>query len=513
MKYRSISLNGTKLYQYSLVKLDKTDNNPLEELRTKHYLTELRKINKRLADYVENGPKIYSELSEHQSYMIFCGNNKCVGAINIEPSTDEKNLEIELQFDEKHFKSQEEMLEVLEQVVESLKLYFYDKENIEIKLNHNIDLSKIDPFKYQKKVYDENLTTYMCSNEQNNILIPRLINEITETEKCLNDWRLYWNQTLELVSYYDIHSDFDRELIKEIDNGTITLAELFYKVQSMALTNITSINSYRNIDFSRDGQVVFSKKSRRYDGINYDFNYNVLFNDFHFNGFRYKIRNDSKENIEIEENEQFTNMKFVDINSRILEIMHTKENKRKKITYTSPVVDNSSILVELWSNEQDEIERCYIDFRTHKKNGKVNGVHALRLFAQHNIFSLNYISRNGDKCSDFLQVLANDEEELHSAIIEGKITMEIIDELVKKIIPIINRKITERNSNETNKKYIAEANDVIIPNILELKNQAINFIKQIKGEIPLPHLQEIIEKFIEANDINKKDDNQKTLKK
>ena len=40
-----------------------------------------------------------------------------------------------------------------------------------------------------------------------------------------------------------------------------------------------------------------------------------------------------------------------------------------------------------------------------------------------------------------------------------------------------------------------------------IKKQIIDFIKQIKGEIPLPHLQENLEKFVEANsskNINKK---------
>jgi len=43
--------------------------------------------------------------------------------------------------------------------------------------------------------------------------------------------------------------------------------------------------------------------------------------------------------------------------------------------------------------------------------------------------------------------------------------------------------------------------------------EAINFVKQIKGEIPLPHLQENLKKFIEEYDIKKSNAKKMVLKK
>lgn len=494
MKYRSISLNGNRSYTYSLVKYTK---------EYKSYLEELRKMNKILADYIETNPKIYSELSEHQSYMIFRDGYKCVGAINIETSSDEKNLKVEIQFDENSFDSQEEMLEVIEQIVESLKLYFFDKENVEIKLNNGIDLSKINSTKYQKKFYDENLTTYSCSNSQNNVLFARLIDEITGAEKNLTEWGQSWWQELQIANYgSDLQYSFDKKLLEEIDNGTITLQELFYKVETVLWANINSINATRTISFSRNGQVEFSKVPHRKNGINYEFKYNVL-----FNGFNLKINDFFRNgNLEIDENSHFTNIKY-----RALNILQIKENKRKRITFKTPIVDSSSISVELWTNEKDEIEKCYIDFRTHKGNGKINGIYALRLFAHNDMFSLRFISRKGGRYSDFSQVLACDDEELYSTILNGQLTMEIIDKLIKRVIPIINRKVTKSNNHSGNKKYIAKSNDKIIQSLLYAESQVFNFIKQIEGEIPLPYLQENLRIFIAQNDKNRKRNRPKAL--
>ena len=45
-----------------------------------------------------------------------------------------------------------------------------------------------------------------------------------------------------------------------------------------------------------------------------------------------------------------------------------------------------------------------------------------------------------------------------------------------------------------------------------MERQAINFIKQIKGEIPLPHLQSNIENFIVENDRSYAENQNKELR-
>lgn len=491
MKYRSISLNGNKGWHYSLVKYND---------KYKDYLVDLRNMNKNLADSVEQCPKIYSELSEHQSYMIFQGKCRCVGAINIGTSTDERNLEIEVQLNEKYFSSQQEIVEVVEQLVESLKLYFFDKENIEINLINNIDLSKINSFKYHKRVYDKNLTTYTCTNKRNNSLIPKLVEEVSRTEKSLTDWGQSWWQS---IGSHELYYDFDLELMSEIDKGTITLPELFSKVETLLWTKINSAKSSRSISFSRNGNIKFSKNSHDWEnGIDYEFAYNILSNSF---SLKSKSHKDSKkQSLDIDENSYFTNIKTEQLN-----ILHFKEGKRKRINYTTPVVDNSSIAIELWTDEQDEIKNCYVDFRTHKNNGKINGLYALRITPQryYDKISIRFISRKGNRYRDFSEAISKNEEELFSTIVDGKLTIELIDELIRKVIPIVNNK-----ANIYKKQSISTMNETIISNLMDSETQAINFVKQIKGEIPLPHLQENLENFIVEHDKSKKDDKKRVLK-
>lgn len=488
MKYRTVSLNDREDYLYGLVKYND---------QYKNYLEELRKMNKDLADSVMQYPKIYNESSDHQSYMIISGCDRFVGAIKIGTSTNEKDLEIEVQLNEEFFKSQEHIISLIDQLVESLKLYFYDKENIEINLINDIDLSKIDSSKYRKNVYDENLTTYICTNKTNNILIPRLIEEINGTEKCLVDWKQSWWQKFD---DYELDSEFDEELLEEVNRGDISLPEMFTKVKKMSWIDINSTKSSRSISFSRNGKIEFLKKPHYHkNGSEYKFTYNIL-ND----GFNLKTKNNESEFLEIDENPYFTNIKTNKLN-----ILNSKDDKRKKITYFGPVIDKSSTIVEMWTNEQNEIENCYIDFRTHKSNGKINGLYALRITPQkyYSRISIRFISRKGNRFVDFSDEISNDDEELFSTIVNGKVTIELIDELVRRVIPIINKKATNYK-----KQSLSTMNETIITNLTDSEEQAINFVKQIVDEIPLPHLQNNLKKFVSEQSKKNKVDKKRVLK-
>ena len=489
MKYRSITLNGNKRHNYRLVKYTTEYKIDLEELKN---------INYELAECVEQCPTIYSEQSDHQSYMIFNGRRNCVGAIYIGTSSDEKNLEIKLQFKEEDFRTQEDVVAVIEQLIDSLGLYFSDKESIEIELCNDIDLSKFNSARFKKKVYDAKLTTYICSNQRNYIVIPAVIEEMNQTEKVLANWGEGWIQTLNLDSYPNI-DDIDSKLVdEEYKNGTASIQEMFYKAESIFWHGITSKKSTRNIEFSRNGKIHFNKSSKDSNGIKYDFDYYVLSDGFDFKTYGWF----DKRNLEIEDNSYYTKIKQGKVN-----ILRNKESKRKRIRYTTSIINDSSIEVELWTNDENVIERCYIDFRTHKGNGKVNGLYALRILPQYRIFTLNFISRDGIKYVDFSKTLTENNEELFSTIFDGNLTFELIDELVKKIIPIINRRAIRYS-----RKVIDQQNSLVISNIVDMERQAINFIKQIKGEIPLPHLQSNIENFIVENDRSYAENQNKELR-
>ena len=155
MEYTSIMFTKSEKWPLALIKYT-------EEYEK--YLEQIKRFNGSLADSIEKCPKMYSELSEHQSYMIFLGEYYCVGGINIETSFDERNLELEIHFDEKYICLSEEINEITERIVDGLSRNFPDKEKIEMRLLNDVDLSRYYKYKYIKKVYDEKLTTYTCKN-------------------------------------------------------------------------------------------------------------------------------------------------------------------------------------------------------------------------------------------------------------------------------------------------------------------------------------------------------------
>jgi len=166
MEYRNIIFTKSNKWPLALIE----DTEEYEK-----YLEQIKRYNTQLADIVEKCPKMYSEICEHQSYMIFLGENYCVGAIYIGTSFDEKNLELEIHFDEKYICLPEEINEITEHIVDGLSYNYPNKEEIEIRLLNDVDLSRYHKYKYVKKVYNEKLTTYTCKNKYKNIGIKRTL--------------------------------------------------------------------------------------------------------------------------------------------------------------------------------------------------------------------------------------------------------------------------------------------------------------------------------------------------
>lgn len=333
----------------------------------------------------------------------------------------------------------------------------------------------------------KNITCYIIANKYYNKLFSKLIDEISKTEQNLINWKQCWIQRFDLCGFYD--SLLDEKLLQEYEYGTIPLLEVFYKADSVLWENIISTKSIRNIEFEKNGQIHFTKNQKNRNQNDYEFLYNILKKGF------YLKRCNFGENTELEIDENNICTKIV-VNN--LKIVYRKESKDKILKYKSPIMDNLSIFLELYVNEQDEIEKCYIDFRTHKCKQKINGIYALRLYRHDCCYStFKFISRKGIK-NDIL-----DDEFSKQAMPIFKtnlneLTFEIVDAIIKKVIPIIIKRTSFKD------KLPAEINNNIsILDIRALEMETINYVKQIKGEIPLPYLQKNLENFVREYEIKK----------
>ena len=448
MKYKSISLNGTDKYQYSLVKYEKKYNDIIKQLKT---------INVDLLNSVLQCPKIYSEESEHQAYMIVKGDDIGVGATYIGTSCDEKDLEVTLQLDEEKFDDDLDMYKFIEQLVDSLGRYFYEKNNVYINLINKIDLSKYNGFKYKREYHYMSMDTYCCSNKKYNEIIPLILKEIKNCEDTLVSWRQTWLQSLEHVDYSDLHYLYDENHLNEMGIPKkymdVPIDEMFNKVDTVTWSNINSKTSEREITFNVDGDVRFSKRTKNPNGNSYKFSYNVLRDGFKLKSGEISFLN-SKNNIEVK--------------NPNLEISKDKEENKVSIKYISPVVNNRSLFVQALIRD-NLVEKCYVDYRIHKMNGKIKRMYLLRENAGN--YNVNYRTKKGDV------------SRIYGGFIPSGKDIESVNALMDKTTDAVN--------------YIDE-NAFSYTTISDLINcvDIIDLLKNIKGEIPLPYLQEQIENFI-----------------
>ncbi len=458
MKYKSISLNGTDNYQYSLVKY---------EDKYKDILGSMKEIDVNLIDSVIACPRIYSVDSDHQAYMLVKDDDIGVGATYIGTSTDEKDLEVTLQLDEDKFDDEVDMYKLINQLVDSLGLYCYERENIYICLKNKINLSKYNSLKYKEVYLLPNISTYICSNNKYNTLIPLLLKEIKSCEDTLISWKQTWWQEIQHRTLDDFHLLYDNDDIEKSD-------EMFNKASSFSLVDYIRD---RNVTFDIDGHVIFSKNIKENDST-CEFTYNVRKDGFKLKTFDFLL----------EDNHSYT--KIITPNE---EIKKSKEKGTKKITYKSGIVDKSSIYAEVKLDDNDDIDKCYIDFRTHRNNGKINGMYLIRINNRDKNFSFSYRTGKDDICK-YIDNIYYDDERFSMGTLKNRI------EFFRDAI----------NSCYRNGRG-AISSDINISDLVNIEKDVVNFMKKIKSEIPLPYLQEQIDKFILEYSNSKSNDKVKKL--
>ena len=458
MKYKSISLNGTDNYQYSLVKY---------EDKYKDILGSMKEIDVNLIDSVIACPRIYSVDSDHQAYMLVKDDDIGVGATYIGTSTDEKDLEVTLQLDEDKFDDEVDMYKLINQLVDSLGLYCYERENIYICLKNKINLSKYNSLKYKEVYLLPNISTYICSNNKYNTLIPLLLKEIKSCEDTLISWKQTWWQEIQHRTLDDFHLLYDNDDIEKSD-------EMFNKASSFSLVDYIRD---RNVTFDIDGHVIFSKNIKENDST-CEFTYNVRKDGFKLKTFDFLL----------EDNHSYT--KIITPNE---EIKKSKEKGTKKITYKSGIVDKSSIYAEVKLDDNDDIDKCYIDFRTHRNSGKINGMYLIRINNRDKNFSFSYRTRKDDICK-YIDNIYYDDERFSMGTLKNRI------EFFRDAI----------NSCYRNGRG-AISSDINISDLVNIEKDVVNFMKKIKSEIPLPYLQEQIDKFILEYSNSKSNDKVKKL--
>ena len=71
-----------------------------------------------------------------------------------------------------------------------------------------------------------------------------------------------------------------------------------------------------------------------------------------------------------------------------------KEDKLR-LLYETAIVDNLSIYLDYVLNATDEVSKCFVDFRLHKGNTRINAMYLLRVYNDYSFFSIKKRSRKG----------------------------------------------------------------------------------------------------------------------
>lgn len=501
MLYKSIS--SIKGRYFNFIKYDKSYQRQLEKLF---------ELSPKFAKAVESYPKMFSELSEHQSYLLLNDSYFLIGAVVLGTSEDEQTLEVNLYFVPDEIKP-EYFNEMLSELIQSLENYFYNKKAIEIQFLNSIDESLLqNELGFTKKVYAVNFTTYHRENKFNKT-IPLLIEEINYAEQCLLNWKQFWyaDYSQRRNSNYQI----DEDLLEEYENHSVQYnGRIFYKTDQVLWHSIKSNKSDRTIIFYRNGEIEFNKDSSN-DLPTYETTCNVISQDFiitakqpYINGY------DNYRKKPTYANHTYSLTKSDNIYTILMdkiEMVYDIEKGTKTFRIVQPRKKHgeASVTFEVNIDEDGKVKSGYAQISTHKGNGNVNGTY--RIGIKLGRITANYYSRKGKKFNlsnnpllieTVLMLIAPKREK---STLSENITTTFIEEATNTI-----------DMSQQERQVNFDATDFNIKSIISAENGFIDFFKQISGEIPIKCLSERLTKFleyIEDKKMDKPSSNQKRLLK
>ncbi|MDE5539436.1 MAG: hypothetical protein K2J20_02995 [Bacilli bacterium] len=228
-----------------------------------------------------------------------------------------------------------------------------------------------------------------------------------------------------------------------------------------------------------NGGVTLLKKSKASNSTHdYEASYNLYNDSCTFNSSK----------VSVESSNDFVNIKTHDISVSKL------NNGNTIIIHSSKIINNSNFTLQIFLDENTKIVKCIIDFHTYKKvgrNNKINGTYAVRINPTLGTFSIDFISRKGFKTGGFMKDIASDVE-LYDLMTSKDIQVNDISTIIDKLIPIISCRAVNDNKRPIYPSRVA----FIADELSNISRNTANYLKEIKGEIPLPHLVMILENII-----------------
>lgn len=108
-----------------------------------------------------------------------------------------------------------------------------------------------------------------------------------------------------------------------------------------------------------------------------------------------------------------------------------------------------------------------------------------------NNFEIRFIGRDGSRGDDYSDIVKAASPELYDAVTRGNIDPVVISALAEVVVSVINE--------APDKDILSLDTNIasLVGNVMPEYKKAVDFVKQIEDEIPLPYLHECLRNFIE----------------
>ncbi len=479
MKYKNIKINDIDWRNKILVKYND---------KYKKQLNHLKDINNIFASYIEKWPSYMDEDSKMQSYLIMDDLNNCYGGIFLYPST-ANNQELVINYLMSNKYTNEFNYRVFDSVIKSLGEYFYEYQSFSINLYNGTELEHYNPTDYKKIYGILTHTSYEFDNMKNHINHTNMLNNINDV--TLN---LINNNVKYHVDVYP-HEDSDY-LIEMYKDNVINLDELLYQILQFSI----KCSDDKTIYLEKNGNVgIYNKRENT--------NYYRLFHNILSNDLKGHIYTTSDKSISINKCDLYSDIK-VHTKDYDVQIFNPKNQNYKVMTYKSSKKNNSSNIVTMYVDDNNNILKLYVDYNLHKNakdenRAKIKGTYTLRIDNRYGFKDMKYISRSGWFDRYNFESLEDYKYSLYDAVTSGILTTSNADELIN---------IVAYYFNQFNDDKINITNENMCQTMFDINDYVFNTLESINKENMVPVLKDNINSFIDS-ETNKKKDKVKTYKK
>ncbi len=482
MTYESISLNNEGSRKFGLVNITKEDFACYEkaiETLDPNFVSQAYEI------FNDN---IYAATKDHKIYSIQLEKYEGIIGIVYISSVDDQKVSLKLIINNNAIIFKEAIPQLIKALLETLKYIYNDKDIIELEVINNI-IPPISEFNYTTQTSNNN-TIVTLDNRKTKSNISQLCEDISETKKTFFPEPFDSEIDYKLANDSALRYGFDDDYMDKLENGSITIPELFLKHQAITIKNhrtVITTNQLEKIEeifnFDRVGRISYTSQLICEDNLKKPVN--VISN---FTQDQLSLSFDEKNDGEI-----------IASSTPFHSTIKTKQirvegypNRKKTIEYKSPIVQKSSIYVTLIMDTNNKIQKCYIDFRFHRRNNKIRGHYNLRIkdISYGDRLSLYYVGHK-QKDSDISHIIERRLPSLYDEITQGEITVEKIDKLIPHLISIFNE-LQPRGKKLT----FANIERPVIGDIMDSYKNTINSIISIELNTPSPHLKKDLYKLI-----------------